>query len=178
MSFLASLSWKLKWAFQTTCRPLSVCPSVCKLSKFSSSPPEPLGANFNKLGTKHPWVKGIQAYSNEGQRSLPKGNNYEIAKLNWRNFKIFFSKTTGPISTKLGTKLSWIVGIQDYKNEGPSHLWKGDKTKSWKNIDGNLKNLLLQNHKANFNQTYLKIFVGGWDSSLFKWRAMRFYKER
>ena len=46
-SFLAQLSWKLKWAFLITCRPssvcLSVCPSVCKLFTFSSSSPEPLG---------------------------------------------------------------------------------------------------------------------------------------
>ena len=45
--FLAHLSWKLKWAFLITCRPLSVClsvcPTVCKLFTFSSSSPEPLG---------------------------------------------------------------------------------------------------------------------------------------
>ena len=28
-NFLAHLSWKLKWAFLITCRPASVCPSVC-----------------------------------------------------------------------------------------------------------------------------------------------------
>ena len=50
-TFLAHLSWKLKWAFLITCRPssvclsvcLSVCPSVCKPFTFSSSSPEPLG---------------------------------------------------------------------------------------------------------------------------------------
>ena len=50
--FLAHLSWKLKWAFLITFRPLSVRPlsirlsvrpSVCKLFTFSSSSPEPLG---------------------------------------------------------------------------------------------------------------------------------------
>ena len=29
LSFLAHLSWKLKWAFLITCRPSSVCPFVC-----------------------------------------------------------------------------------------------------------------------------------------------------
>ena len=34
-----------------------------------------------KLGTKHPWVKGIQVYSNEGAHTFPRGNNYEIEKI-------------------------------------------------------------------------------------------------
>ena len=34
-----TLSWKLKWAFLFDCR-LFVCPSVCKLSTFSSSSPK------------------------------------------------------------------------------------------------------------------------------------------
>ena len=35
-----------------------------------------------------------------------------------------------------------------------------------------LKNLLLQNHWANFNQTWHKTSLGEWDSSLFKWRSI------
>ena len=31
--------------------------------------------------------------------------------------------------------------------------------------------LLLHNHWANFNQTWHKVFLGEWDSSLFKWRT-------
>ena len=31
--------------------------------------------------------------------------------------------------------------------------------------------LLLQKYLANFNQTWHKVFLGEWDSSLFKWRA-------
>jgi hypothetical protein len=38
--------------------------------------------------------------------------------------------------------------------------------------------LLLQNHWANFNQTWLKSSLGQGDSSLFKWRAMPFSKGR
>ena len=37
-----------------------------KLFTFSSSSPEPLIST--KLGTKHPWVKGIEVCSNEGPR--------------------------------------------------------------------------------------------------------------
>ena len=36
-----------------------------------------------KLGTKHPWVKGIQVCSNEGPRPIPRRDNYEIAKIHW-----------------------------------------------------------------------------------------------
>ena len=38
---------------------------------------------------------------------------------------IFFSRTTGPISTKLGTKHPWVKGIQVCSNEGP-YLLKGE----------------------------------------------------
>ena len=53
-----------------------------------------------KLGTEHPWVKEIQVCSNEGPRSFPRGDNYEIVKKHWR-IKIFLSRTTGLMSTKL-----------------------------------------------------------------------------
>ena len=38
--------------------------------------------------------------------------------------------------------------------------------------------LLLQNHWANFNQTWHKVSQGEGDSNLFKWRAMSFPKGR
>ena len=59
-----------------------------------------------------PEPKGIQIWSNEGLCPFPMEDNNEIAKLHsiWQNFKIFFSKTTGPISTKLVTKHSWLKG--------------------------------------------------------------------
>ena len=80
ISFLAHLSWKLKWAYLITCHPSSVCLSVC-LSVCPS-------VNF-------------------------------------------------------------------------SHF-----------------HLLLQNHWANFNQTWHKVSLGEGDSSLFKWRATPFPKGR
>ena len=33
-----------------------------------------------KLCTMHPWLKGIQVYSNEGLGPFPRVDNYEIAK--------------------------------------------------------------------------------------------------
>ena len=34
-----------------------------------------------KLGTKHPWVKGIQVCSNKWAHHFPRGDNYKIAKV-------------------------------------------------------------------------------------------------
>ena len=39
-------------------------------------------------------------------RAFPRGDNDELVKLQWRNLKVVFS--TGPISTKLGTKYLWV----------------------------------------------------------------------
>ena len=64
-----------------------------------------------KLDAKHPWTKGIQVCSNEGPHPFPRGDYCEIAKIHRRNSKIFFSRTTEPISTKLGTKHPWVKMI-------------------------------------------------------------------
>ena len=77
------------------------------------------GLISTKPGTKHPWVKGTQVYSNEGPRLFPRGDNYEIDEI--KN-----SKTTGPISTKLGTNHLWVKGIQVCTNEEPGSFFKGD----------------------------------------------------
>ena len=45
---------------------------------------------------------------------------------------IFFSRTTGTISTKLGTKYSWVKGIQVCSNEGPCPYPRGDNYKTTK----------------------------------------------
>ena len=71
-----------------------------------------------KLGTLHPWMKVIQIFFKWRATPFPRGDNYKIAKVHWRNFK-FFSRTTGPISTKIGTKHPWVKGIQVCSNEEP-----------------------------------------------------------
>ena len=58
----------------------------------------------------------------------------------------FYSRTSEPISTKLGTKHPLVKGIQVCSNEGPRLL-----------------NFLLQNHWANFNQTLHKASLGEGD---------------
>ena len=55
---------------------------------------------------------GIQVCSNDGPRPFPRGDNKKIAKIHWPTWKIFFLRTTGPISTKLCTKRPWVVRIQ------------------------------------------------------------------
>jgi hypothetical protein len=35
-----------------------------------------------------------------------------IVKMGWGHLKIFFSRTTVPILTRLGTKHPWVKGIQ------------------------------------------------------------------
>ena len=48
--------------------------------------------------------KGFKFAQMKG-RSRFQGEIYEIAKIHWQNLKFFFSKTTGPISTKLKTNI-------------------------------------------------------------------------
>jgi hypothetical protein len=57
--------------------------------------------------------------------------------------KIFFSRTSRPISTKLGINHPWVKGILNCPNKGPGPL---QREYNLKNSVGSLKNLLLQNH--------------------------------
>ena len=59
-------------------------------------------AILTKLGTKHPCVS-----RNESPRRFPKEDNTKIS-----NKYLLRTDTTGPISTKLGTKHSLLKGIQ------------------------------------------------------------------
>ena len=55
-----------------------------------------------------------------------KGDNYVIVKIHWRNLKMFFFRTTGPISTKFGAKHPWVKMIQVCSNEEPFNSNKVD----------------------------------------------------
>ena len=72
---------------------------------------------------------------------------------------IFYSRTTEPNSSKLGTKHFWVKGIKLYSNGGPQKL---------RNSENTLKNLRLQNQWADLKQTWHKAAFGEWDSILFK----------
>jgi hypothetical protein len=63
-----------------------------------------------KFGTHYPSVKGIQVCSNKGPDHLLRGDNHKNVKMGWCHLKILFSRTTGPILTKLGTNHPWWEG--------------------------------------------------------------------
>ena len=80
---------------------------------------------------------------------------------------IFISRTTWPISTKLGTKhpgWRWFKFVK----ERATPYSKGRSLQNRENTLIKFKNLLLQNHWANFNQTWHKAFLGEGGSSLLK----------
>ena len=62
--------------------------------------------NFKKSSSQEPLD---QFQPNERPSPFPRGDNYEIAKIHCQNLKIFFSRTTGPISTKLDTMHPWVI---------------------------------------------------------------------
>ena len=121
VKFLGHLSRMLKWAFLSTICSLSVVVVVVVVIfvNFSHFPLlQNHWANFNQTWHKASLDEGVQICSNEGPCSFSRGYNYKMMKVNWRNLKIFFSRTPEPISTKLCTKHPWVKGIQDFTNKG------------------------------------------------------------
>jgi hypothetical protein len=51
---------------------------------------------------------------------------------------LFFSRTSGPKSIKLGTNYPWVKEIQVCSNKGPGPLQRGDNHKNLKMEVGNL----------------------------------------
>ena len=87
----------------------------------------------------HPWVKEIQVCCcwNKGPSPFSREDNYEIAKIRQRNIKIFFPRTTGSISTKLGTKHPFGDEnlIKFIQMKCPALFQREIITKNWKCID-------------------------------------------
>ena len=85
------------------------------------------------------------------------------------------SPEPGPVSTKLGTNHPWVKGILDYSNDRRAPPFpKGRWLRNSENTLKKLKNLLLQNHQANFNQTQQKASLGKEDLSLCTWKSHTF----
>ena len=95
----------------------------------------------------------FQFSSIEWPRPFPRGENYEKAEIYWQILKFFFSRTTGPISSKLGTKHSWLIGIKACTIEGPYLFPRGDNYEIWKIHSRIFNKKILQNQPADFNQT-------------------------
>ena len=90
-------------------------------------------------------------------------------------YKIFFSWTSGPISTKLSTSILGWWGLKFVQIKGSALLQGEIITKKQKYITKS-KIPFLQNHWANLNQTWHNASLGEWDSIFFKWRAPPFSK--
>ena len=78
-----------------------VCLSTFHIFIFFSRTTGPIST---KLGTSHPFEKGIQVCSNEWPHPFRKGDNSKTIKIILKTLKNFFFRTTGAISTKLGTQ--------------------------------------------------------------------------
>jgi hypothetical protein len=74
-------------------------------------------------------VKGIQVYSNKGPGYLQRGDNHKNVKMEWGHLRIFFSRTTRPILTRLGRNHPWRERIQVSLKEGDSTSPRGDNSK-------------------------------------------------
>jgi hypothetical protein len=48
--------------------------------------------------------------------------------MGWGHLKIYFSRTTRPILTRLGTNHPWVKGIQVCSKEGDSLSPRGDNS--------------------------------------------------
>ena len=79
-------------------------------------------------------------------RWLPNNKNTFI----WRNVKIFFSRTTGPVSTKLVKKNSWVKSIYVCSNWRATPFTKGREEQNCKKTFSKFKkNLLFQKYCSN-----------------------------
>jgi hypothetical protein len=57
-------------------------------------------------------MKGIQVCSNKGPGPFKRGDNKKNVKIGWGHLKIFLSRTTLPILTRLGTNHPWVRGFK------------------------------------------------------------------
>jgi hypothetical protein len=57
-------------------------------------------------------MKGIQVCSNKGPGRFQRGDNHKNVKIGWDLLSIFFSRTTWPILTRLGTNHPWEEGFK------------------------------------------------------------------
>jgi hypothetical protein len=76
-------------------------------------------------------VKGIQVCSNKGPGLLQRGDNHKNVKIGWGHLKIY-SRTTGPILTRLGRNHPWGEEIQVCLNEGDCPSSRGDNSETKK----------------------------------------------
>jgi hypothetical protein len=69
------------------------------------------GPILTRLCTNDPWAEGLLNCSNEGDCPSSRGDNSKRVKIFWNIQKIFFSRTSCPISMKLDINHPWVKGI-------------------------------------------------------------------
>jgi hypothetical protein len=70
-------------------------------------------------------VKGIQDCSSKVPGPLQRGDNKKNVKVGWGHLKILFSRTIGPILTRLGTNHPWVKGIPIFQRKAIA-LFQGE----------------------------------------------------
>jgi hypothetical protein len=78
--------------------------------------------------------------------------------MGWGHLKIF-SRTTGPILTRLGTDHPYVKGIQVSSNEGVNSSTRGDNSKRLK-IHSNLKKSSSPEPAGQIQSNLVQIFLG------------------
>jgi hypothetical protein len=79
-----------------------------------------------------------------------------------------FSRTSRPISIKLGTNHPWVKGILNCTNKGPCRLQRGDNHKNAKIWRGHFNFFFLENHSPRITRIYMNAFWHGSVLSLYK----------
>ena len=110
--FLAHLSKRLKWAFLITICPLSILIVVVVVVNIFISFSRTTVPISTKLGIKHPFVKGIQVYSNEGPCPFPRRDNYQIVKYIDEILKSSYPEPLGQFQPNLAQS---ILGWRGFK---------------------------------------------------------------
>jgi hypothetical protein len=80
------------------------------------------GPILTRFITNHHREKGIQICSNKGPGPFQRGDNHKNVKMGWVRLKIFFSRTTGPILTRLITIHPWENGFKFIQMKGEALL--------------------------------------------------------
>ena len=138
-----------------------------------------LWANFNQTWHKASLGEGDSSLYKWSLPPFRRGDNYEIAKIQWQIFKIFFFGTTsGPFSSGLGTLHPRVKGIQVCTNERLCLFPKRDNYEirniHWRNFKIFFSRTMGQYqsnmaHKSSLGEGYIR---------LFKWRVPLFIKGR
>jgi hypothetical protein len=71
----------------------------------------------------------MQDCSNKGPGPHQRGDNHKNVKIEWGHLRIFFSRTTKPILTRLSINHLWVKGIQVCSLEGDRPSPSGDNNK-------------------------------------------------